>query len=132
MYTCSVVASLLAAPRLTHTSPGAQLFNFGIRINQSPPKVKYTQGQAGGISYQEVVLQTKGMNPEVARMVLKEYRVSCAEIILREDITVDQFIDVLEGNRTYMPVLYVMNKIDQLTIEEVRASIRSGVTFTLR
>ena len=59
------------------------------------------------------------MNPDVARMVLKEYRVSCAEVILREDITVDQFIDVIEGNGTYMPVLYVMNKIDQLTIEEL-------------
>ena len=59
------------------------------------------------------------MNSEVAKMVLKEYRVSCCEVILREDITVDQFIDVIEGNRTYMPVLYVMNKIDQLTIEEL-------------
>jgi hypothetical protein len=32
---------------------------------------------------------------------------------------VDQFIDVLEGNRSYMPVLYVFNKIDSLTIEEL-------------
>lgn len=63
--------------------------------------------------------QTKGMNAEVVRVVLKEYRISCAEIILREDITVDQFIDVIEGNRAYIPVLYVFNKIDSLTIEEL-------------
>jgi hypothetical protein len=30
-----------------------------------------------------------------------------------------QFIDVLEGDRTYMPVLYVYNKIDSLWIEEL-------------
>ena len=40
-------------------------------------------------------------------------------VILREDITVDQFIDVIEGNRAYIPVLYVFNKIDALTIEEL-------------
>mmetsp|Transcript_8753 Transcript_8753/g.18518 ORF Transcript_8753/g.18518 Transcript_8753/m.18518 type:complete len:179 (-) Transcript_8753:217-753(-) len=63
--------------------------------------------------------QTKGMNSEVCRVVLKEFKISCATIILREDITVDQFIDVIEGNRAYLPVLYVFNKIDALTIEEL-------------
>jgi ribosome-interacting GTPase 1 len=52
-------------------------------------------------------------------MVLKEFKISCAEVILREDVTVDQFIDVIEGNRAYIPVLYVFNKIDALTIEEL-------------
>jgi ribosome-interacting GTPase 1 len=66
-----------------------------------------------------MVPQTKGMNAEVCRVVLKEFKVSCAQIILREDITVDQFIDVIEGNRAYIPVLYVFNKIDSLTIEEL-------------
>ena len=59
------------------------------------------------------------MNADVVRVVLKEYRIACAEIILREDITVDQFIDVIEANRAYIPVLYVFNKIDSLTIEEL-------------
>jgi hypothetical protein len=36
-----------------------------------------------------------------------------------QDITVDQFIDVIEDNRSYIPVLYVFNKIDSLTIEEL-------------
>ena len=86
-------------------------------MNETPPEIKYTQRDKGGISYQEVVTQTKGMSSEAARLILKEYKVSCCEVILREDVTVDQFIDVLEGNRKYMPVLYVMNKIDQITIE---------------
>ena len=69
--------------------------------------------------YQEMVARTKGMNQDVCRLVLKEYKISCAEVILRDDITVDQFIDVIEGNRAYIPVLYVFNKIDSLTIEEL-------------
>lgn len=97
----------------------AELFGSGIRINQTPPKVKVMKKEAGGIGYQEVVPQTKGMNSEVCRLVCKEYKISCAEIILREDITTDQFIDVLEGNRSYIPCLYVFNKIDAITIEEL-------------
>ena len=73
----------------------------------------------GGIGYQEIALQTKGMNADVARVILKEYKISCAEIIMRENVTVDQFIDVVEANRAYIPVLYVFNKIDSLTIEEL-------------
>ena len=34
-------------------------------------------------------------------------------------ITVDEFIDVLLGNRKYIPCLYVLNKIDGISLEEV-------------
>lgn len=97
----------------------SELNSFGIRVNQKPPEVKFVKKDKGGIGYQEIVAQTKGMTADVCRSVLKEYKISCAEIILREDITVDQFIDVIEGNRAYIPVLYVFNKIDALTIEEL-------------
>eukprot|EP00804_Cyclotella_cryptica_P000260 CCRYP_010196-RA/>CCRYP_010196-RA protein AED:0.06 eAED:0.06 QI:282/1/1/1/1/1/3/394/338 len=119
--TCNLILIVLdAAKPLTHKKIiEAELFSFGIRINQSYPNVKIVKKENGGIGYQEMVPQTKGMNSEVCRMVLKEYKISCAEVILREDITVDQFIDVIEGNRAYIPVLYVFNKIDALTIEEL-------------
>ena len=81
--------------------------------------MKIIKKEAGGIGYQEMVKQTRGMSADVARVVCKEYKISCAEIILKEDITVDQFIDIIEDNRAYIPVLYVFNKIDAITIEEL-------------
>lgn len=119
--TCNMILIVLdAAKPITHKKIIEQeLFSFGIRINQKPPNVKYVKKENGGIGYQEIAKQTKGMSPEVCRVVCKEYKISCAEFILREDITVDQFIDVIEGNRAYIPVLYVFNKIDALTIEEL-------------
>ena len=63
--------------------------------------------------------QTRGINLEVCQLVSKEYKISCVEVILRENITVDQFIDVIERNTAYIPVLFVFNKIDLLTIEEL-------------
>jgi ribosome-interacting GTPase 1 len=41
------------------------------------------------------------------------------EVLIREDITVDQFIDVIEGNRVYLRCLYVINKIDCIHLDEV-------------
>jgi len=119
--TCNLILIVLdSAKPLTHKKIiEAELFSFGIRINQTSPNVKITKKDNGGIDYQEMVPQTKGMNPDVCRLVCKEFKVSCAQIILREDVTVDQFIDVVEGNRSYIPVLYVFNKIDSLTIEEL-------------
>ena len=35
------------------------------------------------------------------------------------EIKIDQLIDVIEGNRVYMGCLYIYNKIDNLTIEEI-------------
>ena len=34
-------------------------------------------------------------------------------------ISVDDLIDVIEGNRVYIPAIYVLNKIDQISIEEL-------------
>ena len=119
--TCNLILVVLdSAKPVTHKKIIEQeLFSFGIRINQKPPDIKILKKEKGGIGYQEAVTQTKGMNADVCRLVCKEYKISCAEIILREDVTVDQFIDALEGNRAYIPVLYVFNKIDAITIEEL-------------
>lgn len=119
--TCNLILIVLDAGRpVTHKKIIEQeLHSAGIRPNQQPPDVKIVKKEAGGINVQEMVKQTKGVDIEVARVVCREYKISCAEIILREDITVDQLIDVIEGNRVYIPALYVFNKIDSITIEEL-------------
>lgn len=49
-----------------------------------------------------------------------EYRVSSADINFKEDATAEQLIDVIEGKSAYIPAIYVLNKIDQISVEEVR------------
>jgi ribosome-interacting GTPase 1 len=39
--------------------------------------------------------------------------------LFKEDASVDDLIDVILGNRKYVPCLYVYTKIDSITIEEV-------------
>src|SRR5271163_4839447 len=51
---------------------------------------------------------------------MSEYRINSADITIRCDATVDDLIDVMEAkSRAYIPVIYVLNKIDAISIEEL-------------
>lgn len=45
------------------------------------------------------------------KTILSEYRIHNADITLRYDATSDDLIDVVEGNRIYLPCIYILNKI---------------------
>lgn len=49
----------------------------------------------------------------------EEYRIPSADVTLRSDCSPDDLIDVIEGNRVYIPCIYVLNKIDAISIEEL-------------
>mmetsp|Transcript_11628 Transcript_11628/g.8491 ORF Transcript_11628/g.8491 Transcript_11628/m.8491 type:complete len:147 (-) Transcript_11628:101-541(-) len=57
----------------------------------------------------------------MVRSILQEYKIHNAHVNFRGDYDVDELIDVIEGNRKYAKCLYVYNKIDTISIEEVEA-----------
>jgi len=59
------------------------------------------------------------LEDDLIKSILHEYRCSNADLIFRCNATVDDLIDVIEGNRKYIPCLYALNKIDDITIEEL-------------
>lgn len=48
---------------------------------------------------------------ETVKTILSEYKIHNADITLRYDANSDDLIDVIEGNRVYMPCIYLLNKI---------------------
>ena len=51
---------------------------------------------------------------------MSEYKISSADIAIRCDATIDDLIDILEAkSRSYIPVVYALNKIDAISIEEL-------------
>ena len=57
------------------------------------------------------------LDQDLVRTILAEYKIHNADITLRGDYTTEDLIDVVEGNRIYIPAIYVLNKIDQISIE---------------
>lgn len=57
----------------------------------------------------------------MVKSVLQEYKMHNAHVNFRGDHNVDELIDVIEGNRKYIKCLYVYNKIDTISIEDVDA-----------
>jgi len=96
-----------------------ELEQVGIRLNKRPPNIYFQRKKGGGIAFNTVVKNTHGITEKVVYQVLHEYKIFNAEVLLREDCTVDDLVDVVIGNRLYMRCVYCYNKVDQITIEEV-------------
>lgn len=95
-----------------------ELEGFGIRLNKKPPEITFRKKDKGGINYTSAVQNPK-LDLEAVKSVLSEYRIHNADVHLKQDYDVDELIDVIEGSRVYIPCIYAVNKIDQITIEEL-------------
>jgi len=95
-----------------------ELEAVGIRLNIRKPDIYFKEKKTGGVSFTATCNLTN-MDEKMVRTILHEYKIHNAEVLFREDSTPDEFIDVISGTRIYMPCLYVYNKIDQISLEEV-------------
>jgi len=114
----------------------------GLRLNERPPNVYFKKKSSGPVSISSTCA-LESISESDVRQLLHEYKINSAEaplrrcesrscsahpstgrcrwqVLFREDCTVDQFIDLIEGNRKYVRCLYVYNKIDMSSIEECR------------
>jgi len=119
--TCNLILIILDAQKpMTHKRIiERELEGFGIRLNQEPPAIVFKQKDKGGINIMTSGARLTHLDTKTITSILKEYRISSADVTFRCDATADDLIDVIEGNRVYMPCLYVLNKIDTITIEEL-------------
>ncbi|ODN00546.1 hypothetical protein Ocin01_06121 [Orchesella cincta] len=95
-----------------------ELEGFGLRLNKQPPNIVFRRKDKGGINLQTMTQQSE-LDLDTVKTILSEYRIHNADITLRYDATADDLIDVVEGNRIYVPCIYLLNKIDQISIEEL-------------
>ena len=97
-----------------------ELEGFGIRLNKKPPQIVIKRKDKGGINIVKTMgLELTNISDQTIRSICTEYRLSNADIHFRCNATIDELIDVIEGNRIYVPCIYVLNKIDSISIEEL-------------
>ncbi|KHN72033.1 putative GTP-binding protein C02F5.3 [Toxocara canis] len=81
-------------------------------------KGEVQQKKIGGVKFTHTVPLTH-CHEKLVMTILHDYKIFNADVVFRDDCTVDELIDVIQGNRVYIPCLYVYNKIDQISLEEV-------------
>ena len=99
-----------------------ELFRGGLRLNQKKPDVVIKKTGHGGISVTSTV-KLSHLDEELVKTISSEY-VTNAEIIVRENITEDQLIDVFVENRVYVPAIVIINKIDLVDKHEFDHQMR--------
>ena len=83
-----------------------ELESVGIRLNKALPNITFKKKAScsmNNINFTATVPLTKGLSEAMVKEILKDYKIHNADVVIREDIDVDEFIDVIEGNRRYMP-----------------------------
>ena len=96
-----------------------ELYAAGIRLNREKPDVSIRKRAKGGVSVGSTVKLTR-INKRIIMDILKEFRIFNAEVIIRDEINEDDFVDVLLGNRTYIKAAFIINKKDLVSEEEVK------------
>ncbi len=94
-----------------------EIFDIGVRINQKKPDVKINKKIRGGLSISSTV--PLNVNKETIGAVLKEFKLNNVDVVIREQINLDQLIDVIEANKVYIPSITVVTKIDLIDREQL-------------
>ena len=109
-----------------------EIYDAGLRLNQRFPDVKIAKKSRGGVDIASTVPLT-AIDTETCTGILKEFRIFNADVVIREDITVDQFIDVVEANKKYLPAIITINKMDMVdkkTLDAVQRKTRADLCIS--
>jgi uncharacterized protein len=103
-----------------------EVYDSNVRINSGKPDIRIVRTAKGGINVGSTIKLTK-TDVKTIKDVLMEFKINNANVTVREDIDVDQLIDVIEGNKEYLPAIVVLNKIDMVNkdkMERVKEKVK--------
>lgn len=95
-----------------------ELYDAGVRLDQSPPDLLVKKTVKGGLVVESTVNQELSM--DAVKGVLREFGYVNAQVLLRERLSLDELVDALSNNRVYVPSLMVYNKVDKLSEKELK------------
>lgn len=119
--TCNLILIVIDATKpLTHKHIIThELEGFGIRLNKEKPDINIRKTDKGGVVWRAVQPQRR-LEGDMIRAICSEYRMSNCEVHIRyPNATVEDLIDVLSTRTVYIPALFVLNKIDAISIQEL-------------
>ncbi len=103
-----------------------ELYKSGIRLNHTRPDIVVKKTGFGGINVFSTVTLSF-LDEDLIKSIASEYVIN-ADIIIREDVSEDQLIDIFVENRVYVSAFTVINKIDLIRSDELKKQIESFKT----
>ncbi len=88
-----------------------ELQKVAIRPGKEKPYVRIKKQDRGGVALSTLTKLTH-MSEKTFVGIMREYKIMNASVTVRSDPTIDELIDILEGNRVYPKLMIVVNKID--------------------
>jgi len=100
---------------------GKELYDSGFRLNKEKPKVIMKKTDRGGIKVNSAVKLTH-VDKRMINVVLNERGIHNADVLVREDLTLDRLIDSVSRNRVYVKSIVIYNKVDLLSKEQRKSA----------
>lgn len=107
-----LVLVLLDPEEMRYDEITGELYDADIRLNQSPPDMKIEKKGRGGINVSTTV--DLEIDESTIKQLMKQNGYVNADVVVREQLDLDQFIDGLMDNRKYVPMISAVNKIDSV------------------
>ena len=94
-----------------------EVWDSNIRLNKNRPEVFIKKKSQGGINIGKTV--PLDLDDETLKKIMREFKQVNADVLIRSPIDVDDFIDVIEGNKKYLPAITCLTKVDLATVAAV-------------
>src|SRR3989344_5501335 len=94
-----------------------ELYDFNIRINKEKARINLVRKEKGGLNIN--LPKNFNLDLETVKLILREFKINNANVDIYQNISIDEFIDFLEGNKKYISAIYVLNKVDKMKKEEL-------------
>ncbi|MEE9525991.1 MAG: GTP-binding protein [Candidatus Woesearchaeota archaeon] len=109
-----------------------EIYETGVRINKERPDVKITKKARGGVGVGTTVKLTK-IDKKMITDIMREMKISNADVLIRTDISADELIDVIEGNKRYTKALTVITKKDLVSerrLDKIKKDVKADVVVS--
>ncbi len=108
-----------------------EVWESGIRINKTKSEVYIKKTARGGIQ----IGKTVPLDVDNATLIriLQEFKINNAEVLIRSVVDVDDFIDMIEGDKKYLPAIISVNKVDLVSVgaaEKVKKELNADILIS--
>ncbi|HLD39547.1 MAG TPA: GTP-binding protein [Candidatus Nanoarchaeia archaeon] len=108
-----------------------EVWDSNIRLNKTKPEVFIKKKAYGGINIGKTV--PTEVDDETIKKIMREFKIVSADVLIRSPIDVDAFIDIIEGNKKYVPAITCLTKIDitdAAKVEKVKRELNADICIS--